>query len=105
LKAFNGAHLCDIQRSGDGCSDTSGYTSSCDVGDWTVTSIGIKDAFEEFVCGELNSGEWDSHGDGRRIGDVESGQALCTIDRSGAGHDGTMRGIADLHALLDDCEA
>ena len=72
---------------------------------WRIGSFGVEERFERFVGRELDGGEWDGHGKGRGVGYVERGETFGSVYRSGAGPYGPMRGIAKLHALLNDCES
>lgn len=52
----------------------------------------------------MDGGEGDAHGEGGRVGYIEGGEPFCGVDGSGAGDNGPVGGIADLHPLFDDWE-
>lgn len=67
-------------------------------------SSSLHDFREGLVCGELEGGEGNRHGEGGRVGDVEGAEAFVAEDGARAVGDGAVGGTVDLHALFDDVE-
>lgn len=66
-------------------------------------SITNVDVLQEFVGGELNGGEGNSHGKSGRVGNVESAESLCPVySFKSFGNTSEFRSM-NLHSLLDDC--
>lgn len=58
---------------------------------WIVFFARVHEPGERFVCGELGGGERDGHSQGRRVGDVEGGDAFVFKDSAEAGEYRGMR--------------
>lgn len=97
---LNDVHWCG-QR---GC-ETSGNTTCHAVSDRVVLLLWVHDGGEGLVGEELQGVEWDGHGEGGWVGDVEGAETLVAEDGLGAGGHVWVEslGALDLHALLDDC--
>lgn len=94
--------LDDIERrrgrSGNGTRKTSRDTMRQRI----VLLLGVDDLDEGFVGGELERGEGDRHKERGRVGNVECTETFGFEDGLEAVADVAVRGLRELHALLDD---
>ena len=103
LHPSGATHLGNIQRRSHRSSYRPRNSSSHNMRPRTVAPIGIDHAFEAFVHGKLDGGKGDRHGQGGRVRDVECSEAFGGVDGLGAGEDGAVGRVLELHALFDHC--
>ena len=96
--------LNDIHRSSEGGGETSSNSSGGAMSDWVVVLLWVHDGGDGLVGQELETVEWDSHGEGGWVGDVEGTETLCLVDVLRTCCHGWVEflGALNLHTLLDD---
>lgn len=74
------------------------------MGERVVVFARVQHGRDGLVGEELEGGEGDGHGEGRRVGDVEGAKTFVLVDVTGAVDHGSVHlaRVLDLHALLDD---
>lgn len=97
--------LNNVHRSGKSSSETSSNSSSGAVGNWVVVLLWVHDGRESLIGQELKGVEWDGHGEGGWVGDIEGTETLGLVHVLRAGGHGWVELLRalDLHTLLDDC--
>ena len=96
--------LDNVHRSGESSGETSSNSSGGAVSDWVVVLLWVHDGGDGLVGQELETVEWNSHGEGGWVGDVEGTETLGLVDVLRTCCHGWVEflGALNLHTLLDD---